>query len=153
VFAWRRLRQTFAGRWTRQAVVEFHTAEKYLLLAHGTVAYRELGRLVAAISGLPRKEFAAAYQDACMAAMCMLATPAKHTNVLQHMAGFFKDRLESTDRSELADLIHDYRNGLVPLIMPLTLIRHHVRRLGVDYLQGQRYLQPHPKELMLRNHV
>jgi uncharacterized protein YbgA (DUF1722 family) len=73
--------------------------------------------------------------------------------VLQHLAGFLKRRLEAGERAEIADVIHDYRLGLVPLIVPLTLIKHHVRRLGVAYLADQVYLSPHPKELMLRNHV
>jgi len=81
------------------------------------------------------------------------ATRARHTNVLQHLAGFFKRRLEGAERTEIADIIQDYRRGLVPLVVPLTMITHHVRRLGIAYLADQVYLSPHPKELMLRNHV
>ena len=82
-----------------------------------------------------------------------MATARQHTNVLQHMAGYFKDRLDRPSKSELANAIADYRRGLVPLIVPLTLVRHYVRVLDVLYLAGQLYLDPHPKELMLRNHV
>ena len=82
-----------------------------------------------------------------------MATTGKNVNVLQHMAGYFKKQLEAPSRQELAGLIEEYGNGLVPLVVPLTLIRHHARRLEVDYLQGQTYLEPHPRELMLRNHV
>ena len=81
------------------------------------------------------------------------ATPRKHTNVLQHVLGAFRRTLDADARAELAALIEDYRRGGVPLLVPLTLIRHHVRRIGVPYLEGQSYLEPHPKELMLRNHV
>ena len=76
-----------------------------------------------------------------------------HTNVLQHMAGYVSDDIDSGDRAELTQAIHDYRKGLLPLIVPLTLIRHHARRLEQPYLLEQAYLNPHPYELMLLNHV
>jgi uncharacterized protein YbgA (DUF1722 family) len=88
-----------------------------------------------------------------MDAMRALATTRKHTNVLQHAAGFFKKSLDAPGRAELAQVIEDYRRGLVPLVVPITLLRHHTRRTGASYLGGQTYLEPHPKELMLRNHV
>ena len=88
-----------------------------------------------------------------MDALAKMATARKHTNVLQHMAGYFKDLLEADDKQELLGSVEDYRLGLVPLVVPLTLIKHHVRRHKVEYLAGQVYLDPHPKELMLRNHV
>jgi uncharacterized protein YbgA (DUF1722 family) len=88
-----------------------------------------------------------------MEALSQLASRGRNANVLQHAAGHMKKKLDSTSRGELAELIHDYREGLVPLVVPLTLIGHHVRHLGVDYLNGQVFLEPHPKELMLRNHV
>jgi uncharacterized protein YbgA (DUF1722 family) len=88
-----------------------------------------------------------------MHALAQMATPRRHTDALQHMAGYFKDRLDPASKRELAETITDYRRGLVPLVVPLTLIRHHVRTLDVAYLAGQTYLEPHPKELMLRNHV
>ena len=88
-----------------------------------------------------------------MKGLAVIATPRRHTNVLQHMQGYFKDRLDRASKAELAAAIEDYRRELVPLIVPITLIRHHVRVHNVDYLAGQLYLDPHPKELMLRNHV
>jgi uncharacterized protein YbgA (DUF1722 family) len=73
--------------------------------------------------------------------------------VLQHVLGYFRRLLDERDRRELAALVDDYGRGLLPLIVPITLIRHHVDRLGIEYLAGQVYLEPHPKELMLRNRV
>ena len=93
------------------------------------------------------------YESAFMTALARLATPARHTNALQHMAGYFSDHLDTAARAELTSLIDDYRRGLVPLIVPITLIRHYVRLHSISYLEGQVYLEPHPKELMLRNHV
>jgi uncharacterized protein YbgA (DUF1722 family) len=81
------------------------------------------------------------------------ATRGRHTNVLQHMEGYFRDVLPAPERKELEEVVSDYARGLVPLVVPLTLFRHHVRKHGVEYLAGQVYLDPDPKELMLRNHV
>jgi uncharacterized protein YbgA (DUF1722 family) len=153
VFAYRRLRSLFVARWTMGDVVRFHTAHKLLLLAHAPEAYRQLGRLVASARRMPKQDLEWRYIDGFMGGLAQLATRRRHTNVLQHMAGYFKARLDAASKRELADTIADYRRGLVPLVVPLTLLRHYVRRFDVAYLAGQTYLQPHPKELMLRNHV
>jgi uncharacterized protein YbgA (DUF1722 family)/uncharacterized protein YbbK (DUF523 family) len=153
VFAYRRLGELFRGRWTRGQVVAFHTAHKLQLMAHSTVAYRELGRLVAASKQMAGAEFRRKYEDGFMAALAHLASRGRNANVLHHAAGHLKKRLDSAARTELAKLIDDYRRGLVPLVVPITLVGHHVRRHAIDYLSGQVFLEPHPKELMLRNHV
>ena len=153
VFAYWRLRGLFAGRWSVGALVAFHTAHKLLVLAHAPEAYRRLGRLVAKASEIPRGELRRLYTTEFMQALAHLATPRRHTNVLQHMAGYFKTQLDAASTRELGAVIDDYRLGLVPLIVPVTLIRHYVRLHDVRYLAGQIYLDPHPKELMLRNHV
>jgi uncharacterized protein YbgA (DUF1722 family)/uncharacterized protein YbbK (DUF523 family) len=153
VFAYRRLRNLWSGRWTVRGLVEFHTAHKLTLLAHSPEAYEALGRLVAGATALPRAEVQARYEAGFMRGMATLATMRKHVNVLQHMLGYFRKALDEESRAELAQSIADYQKGLLPLIVPITLFRHHVRRCGVSYLAGQTYLEPHPKELMLRNHV
>jgi uncharacterized protein YbgA (DUF1722 family)/uncharacterized protein YbbK (DUF523 family) len=153
VFAYQRLSHLFRGRWTRGQVVAFHTAHKLQLMAHSTVAYRELGRLVATLKQTPRAVFRKQYESGFMEALSQLASRGRNANVLQHAAGHMKKMLNSASRGELAELIHDYRKGLVPLVVPLTLVGHHVRCQDVDYLKGQVFLEPHPKELMLRNHV
>ncbi len=153
VFAYRRLRALLGARWTVGDLVRFHTAEKLLLLAHEPKAYQALGRLVARAKQLPRAELAAAYGEGFMRALRVPSTRGKVSNVLQHMAGYFKDRLVADEKAELQETIADHRLGLVPLVVPLTLLRHHVRKLGAPYLEGQTFLEPHPKELMLRNHV
>jgi uncharacterized protein YbgA (DUF1722 family)/uncharacterized protein YbbK (DUF523 family) len=153
VFAYRRLRDLFSGRWTTGALVRFHTAHKLVLLAHSPKAYAELGRLVAGASSLPRDEVRGRYESELMDALRVVATPKRHVNVLHHMLGYFKDTLDAGSRGELVASIEDYGRGLVPLIVPITLVRHHVRVLKAAYLAGQVYLEPHPKELMLRNHV
>ena len=153
VFAMARWRAFLSRRPGGGDLVAFHTAQKLAVLAHSPRHYASLGRLVAGAGGARLATRLADYGTLLMQALSVRTTRARQTNVLQHIAGFFKRGLEHDARAELADCIHDYRGGLVPLVVPLTLIKHHVRRLGVAYLANQTYLSPHPKELMLRNHV
>ena len=152
VFAYRRLRDLRSGPVRAGDLMRFHTCHKLLLLAHAPTAYARLGRLVAGTRGRVSQRVLDEYAEAFMAALSVLCSRGRHANVLQHMAGYF-DGLNAESRSELASTIADYQRGLVPLVVPLTLIGHHARRHGVQYLLDQIYLQPHPKELMLRNHV
>jgi uncharacterized protein YbgA (DUF1722 family)/uncharacterized protein YbbK (DUF523 family) len=153
IFAYRRVTDLFASHWSLGGLVAFHSREKLLLLAHEPAGYQELGRLVARAKGRPRAELLMAYRSRFLAALARLATPRRHVNVLQHMMGYLREQLDADGRRELAGAIEDFDRGLVPLVVPLTLLKHHVRRFGIAYLAIQTYLDPHPKELMLRNHV
>jgi len=153
VFAFRRLQDLFESRWAVGDLVRFHSAHKLVLLAHSPRAYTELGRLVAGAKAVDRAALRARYTAGFMDALMVLATPKRHTNVLQHIAGYFKKTLDADSRDELLGAIEDYRVGLVPLIVPVTLLRHHTRAHHVHYLATQVYLAPDPKELRLRNHV
>lgn len=153
VFAYRRWRDAVAAGLTVGRLVAFHAAHKYQVLAHDPTRYRALGRLVAGAKALPRAQLVARYGEAFMAALAVRATPGKHANVLQHLAGFVTDALDAGDRAELARTVEDYRDGLVPLVVPLTLLRHHLRRHPSPWAEGQTYLEPHPRELALRNHA
>lgn len=153
VFAYHSLSSLWANRWRIGDLVRFHAAYKLVLLAHSPTGYRELGRLVTDAKSIPRNELRGRYEADFMAAFKRIATPRKNTNVLQHIVGSFKKELDADSRHELLAHIEDYRRGLVPLVVPLTLIRHYVRILHVSYLEDQVYLNPHPKELALRNHV
>ncbi len=153
VFAYRRLRALFGAEWAAGDLVRFHTREKLLLMAHSPAHYQQLGRLVAQPHERPREALAGEYQALFMQALALQASVGRHVNVLQHMVGFVRDALDEGDRAEVHRTIAEYQAGLVPLVVPLVLLRHHVRRQAVEYLLGQSYLEPHPKELMLRNHV
>jgi uncharacterized protein YbgA (DUF1722 family)/uncharacterized protein YbbK (DUF523 family) len=150
VFAYRRLCSLFEGRWTVGDVVRFHTAHKLALMAHSPVLYRELGQLVSAAKARPRSEFAADYQSRFMRALAIVPTPGRQANVLQHMLGYVSKDIDADARRELLAAIEDHRRGQAPLIVPMTLMRHHARRLKVDYLLGQTWLEPHPRELTWR---
>jgi len=153
VFAYRRLRSLLEGRPSRGRLVAFHTAHKLQLLSHSETHYRSLGRLVAEAKRIPEATLRERYEAGFMAALARPATPRRHVNVLQHALGHLRGRAEPAVSKELHELVQDYGRGLVPLVVPLTMLRHYVKRLEISYLADQVYLDPHPKELMLRNHV
>jgi uncharacterized protein YbgA (DUF1722 family)/uncharacterized protein YbbK (DUF523 family) len=153
VFAYQRLRALFSGRWTIHSLVVFHSRHKLQLLSHSRQGYAELGRLVAGAVKHPRRDLNETYQRLFMATLARLATPGRHSDVMLHAIGHLKRLMQPGDRDELLIAIEDHRRGIVPLIVPITLLRHHVRRHDVGYLKDQTYLEPHPRELALRNHV
>ena len=164
-----RLRENFItrifarGRWlalteaglSMHALTSFHAAHKYLLMSRDPAGARELGRLLGMAGDRSDDvaQIAAAYEAGFAETLSRMPSRGRHMNVLQHLAGYVSDDLDAGDRAELSDSIRGYRAGLVPLIVPLTLLRHYVRKLEVEYLADQVYLEPHPHELMLLNHV
>jgi uncharacterized protein YbgA (DUF1722 family)/uncharacterized protein YbbK (DUF523 family) len=153
VFAYHRLQRLWSDRWKIGHLVAFHADHKFLLLAHSPKIFQELGRLIAAAKDVPRNELQARYESQFMTALAKVATPARNANVLGRILGFFRKELDRACRTELLGLIEDYRRGIVPLVVPLTLVAHYVRILSIDYLRNQVFLNPHPRELALRNHV
>ncbi len=153
VFALARWREELSGNESRGRLVEFHTKHKLLILAHSTEHYRKMGRLVAGAKQAPLKELFEEYQRLLMESLKLRATPKKNANVLMHMAGYFKDQLSAGEKAELLEIIDHYRKELVPLVVPITLVNHYVRKYNQPYLREQYYLNPHPIELQLRNHV
>ncbi len=134
---------------TKAHLLNFHTSLKLLLLAHNQQVYRDLGRRVAQQQEM-NQEFLTNYIEQVMQALAEPATRANHTNVLQHIQGYFKAALNEDQRAELTEAILAYRQGIEPLLVPLTLLRHYLREFPNDYLAGQRYLNPYPKDLKLR---
>ena len=151
VFAYRRLRDRFVGRWSRRAAIEFHAAHELQIMAHCPQSYARMGRLLARVASLAPCDFRERYGAAFMGALQRRATPGRHANALQHMAGHLRDHLDAASRRELADLIRGYRAKRLPRVAPLALLRHHARHFQVEYLLGQAYLDPHPAELMHRS--
>jgi len=142
VFSYKRWLDVVEAGITRAAVMRFHAIHKFLLMAHSQMGTRSLGNLAAR-----SQEYFSTFCEV------MRRTPSRrsHTNVLQHLVGYFSERLDSGDRTELTSLIENYRLGRIPLVVPVVLIRHYVRKFEITYLNDQVYLQPHPDELMLLN--
>ena len=124
-----------------------------MILAHSPKHYQLMGRLVAGQKSMFVPEMRAKYQELLLEAMSLKATPKKHANVLQHMMGYFKKQLSADEKREMVDIIEKYQKGYVPLVVPVSLIGHYVRKYNEPYLKAQTYLNPHPAELKLRNHV
>jgi len=153
IFAYNRLQKLYAQRFDRNEFIKFHTVHKYLMLSHSPKHYKILGQMVAGINNYKPDEFRSNYLSVFMEGLKIKATTKKHTNVLQHILGFMKNQLTKYDKSSIIKSIDDYHNGLVPLIVPITLIKNYIYKYDIDYIKDQIYLSPHPKEMMLRNHV
>lgn len=153
VFALRRWRESRKEKGGEEALIDFHTSHKFLILAHSPRHYQLMGKLVANQRSMPREELLDKYQVLLLESLALKGTPQKHVNVLQHMLGYFKKQLTADEKTELLEIIGDYQRGYIPLIVPVSLLRHYVRKYEQSYLQRQVYLNPHPVELKLRNHV
>ncbi|MFD2166865.1 YbgA family protein [Thalassotalea euphylliae] len=149
VYAYRKWQLLEASGLSKHKLTTFHSQFKYTVMSHDLIAYKELGQLLAR-ADLPLEEMAEQYIHGLMAALTIKATRKKHANTLQHIQGYFAKELNSDEKQELCEQIEEYRKGLVPLFVPLTLIRHHLRRFPKDYLKKQFYLAPYPAELKLR---
>ena len=153
IFSLKRWRELLSKKESRGNVVDFHTKHKLLILSHSPKHYQAMGKLVAETKAIPLKKLYKQYQSLLMESLLLKTTPKKNANVLMHMMGYFKEQLSSDEKQELLEVIDHFRNGYVPLIVPVTLINHYVRKYDQPYLKQQVYLNPHPLELRLRNHV
>jgi uncharacterized protein YbgA (DUF1722 family)/uncharacterized protein YbbK (DUF523 family) len=153
VFAYARWQALTAGEVTGAALVDFHSRHKYQLLAHNQAAYRRLGPLVARAGRRPAKALLDEYGGEFMAALARHACVGNHVNVLQHLAGYLKDALGPGDKAELQAAIDAYQGRRGPLLVPITLLRHHLRRNPQPWAARQTYLHPDPREQVLRYHA
>ncbi|MGO9571188.1 MAG: YbgA family protein [Desulfomonilaceae bacterium] len=153
IFVLKRWRESLSPKPTRRGFVEFHTSHKLLLMAHSPIHMRLMGKLVASLKDYTVDNFRLQYQNLLMEALRLKTTRRKHTDVLMHCMGFLKKLLSSDEKKELLEIIEQYRQGHLPLIVPVTLLNHYVRKYDPPYLREQYYLKPHPIELQLRNHA
>lgn len=153
VFAYTAWQKLCENGLTRHAVIGFHSRYKYQLMAHNPRQYSALGQRLAKIGEQPLEDFAPDYFRDFMQALGACATRGTHSNVLQHLAGYLKHDLPTTEKAEMQRLIDQYREGVIPLVVPLTLLKHHFRRHPHPYIDAQAYLQPHPEDLSLRNAI
>ncbi|MDQ7784390.1 MAG: DUF523 and DUF1722 domain-containing protein [Desulfomonilaceae bacterium] len=153
LFVLKRWRETLDPKPTRRTFVEFHTRHKLLIMSHSPNHMRLMGKMIAQIKNHPIDDFRIRYQGLLMDALRLKTTRRKNTDVLFHVMGFFKKRITSDEKQELVETIENYRNGFIPLIVPITLLSHYVRKYEQPYLAEQFFLNPHPLELQLRNHA
>ena len=153
IFVLKRWRAFLKEDKTRGGLVKFHTQHKLLIMSHSVQHYRTMGKLVAHGKEKSLKALFSEYQQQLMAGLKLKTTIKKNVNVLQHLMGYFKKDLTGDEKQELLEIFDNYRKGHIPLIVPITLIGHYVRKYHQPYLKQQYYLHPHPVELQLRNHV
>jgi uncharacterized protein YbgA (DUF1722 family)/uncharacterized protein YbbK (DUF523 family) len=150
VFCLHDLYKSMDGEPTAGKIIAFHSRYKYTLMSHSTVGYKNLGKLVAKVAEYDINEFFAIYRTQLMQTMAIRASRKNNTNVLMHLQGYFKKELQSPQKVELAQIIQDYNQGLLPLLSPITLIKHHLGIHSNEYLAKQSFLNPYPQELRLR---
>jgi len=153
IFTMKRWRDNLAKKLGMGKLVEFHTHNKLLIMSHSPKNYRLMGKLVADGKKTPLRDLYDHYQQLLVEALKLKTTIKKNLNVLQHLMGYFKKQLTADEKRELLEIFDQYRRGYVPLIVPITLINHYVRKYDQPYLNQQTYLNPHPLELKLRTHV
>lgn len=153
IFVLKRWRESLSPKPARRRFVEFHTKHKLLVMSHSPNHMRLMGKLVAEVKNYSIDDFRSQYQKLLMESLRLKTTRRKHTDVLMHCMGFFKKVLSSDEKRELLEIIEQYREGHLPLIVPITLLNHYVRKYDPPYLSDQYYLKPHPIELQLRNHA
>jgi uncharacterized protein YbgA (DUF1722 family)/uncharacterized protein YbbK (DUF523 family) len=153
IFVLKRFREMIRPGRELNQLIDFHSRHKMLIMAHSTKHLTLMGKLAAGAQGEDPGRVFEQYEKLLMEALKLKATVKKNTNVLQHMTGYFKKQLSSFEKKELIEVIAHYHGEDIPLVVPVTLIRHYVNKYGQEYLKGQYYLSPHPLELRLRNHV
>ncbi|MBW1679899.1 MAG: DUF523 and DUF1722 domain-containing protein [Deltaproteobacteria bacterium] len=153
LFTMKNWRDLLGGRKSRGMLADFHDRHKLLLMAHGPGHCREMERLLASDKRISPRSLYARYQVLLLDTLRRRATPPRHVNVLRHAVGCLRKTLTPEERRELLESIEDYRRDRIPLIVPVTLVNHYVRKYGDSRLAAQVYLRPHPLALHLRNHA
>lgn len=155
VFAFSEWKKFNQANITAAGLIQFHSRYKYLVMAHNPEKYREIGRLLANLKGVDLQDIAHQYISLLMTALAKPASRKLHSNTLSHLQGYLKRLITSQDKQELSECIDHYRQGVVPLVVPMTLLKHHFNHhhKSLGYVQGQAYLDPHPYQLGLRNSI
>jgi uncharacterized protein YbgA (DUF1722 family)/uncharacterized protein YbbK (DUF523 family) len=153
IFTLKRWREAMACGRSMKNLVDFHTRHKLLVLSHSPAYAKRMGKLVAEGKQTPIGEVCTQYEGLLIETLRLKTTVKKNMNVLEHILGYFKEQLSADEKQEMLEIFDRYRREFVPLIVPVTLLNHYVRKFGQPYLKQQVYLNPHPIALKLRNHV
>ena len=153
VFVLRRWHQMVADGLTLAKLIDFHARHKLIIMSHDQIYYQKLGRLIASTSKQDLEEKASEYLLELMAGLKIRATRKNHVNTLQHIQGYLKNYLDKEDKQEMIQTIENYRTGMIPLIVPITLLNHFFRKHPNDYIENSWYMRPYPAELSLQNTI
>lgn len=153
IFTYDRWRNMESSGRSAGKLIEFHARHRLLILSHSRKTLKELGSLTARAGKVPAGELYGIYIEMLMKGLKLQATVKKNAEVLMQIMAYFKKVLSGDEKNELFEIIERYRKGFIPLVVPVTLLNHYVRKYSPEYLMNQYYLDPHPDELMLRNHA
>jgi uncharacterized protein YbgA (DUF1722 family)/uncharacterized protein YbbK (DUF523 family) len=153
VYVYHRWQKLVAGGLTPGRLIAFHSDHKYMVMAHSQAAYERMGRLLSNLKGRDLQALGDAYVAELMTALKRRVSRKRHVNVLQHIMGYLRRTLTADEKAEMSEAIEAYRREEVPLVVPVTLIRHHFRRVPDPYIGRQLYLNPYPEPLGLRNQI
>jgi uncharacterized protein YbgA (DUF1722 family)/uncharacterized protein YbbK (DUF523 family) len=153
IFALQRYRGAIGADRSLATLMRFHERHKYLIQSHSPSLGRRMGALLGAAKRRNLDSVCEEYEGLLLTALKSLATPGKHANILLHMLGYLKEHLTADEKQEMLLLIDQMRGSIIPLVVPVTMLSHYVRKYRIEYLFGQYYLDPHPIELKLRNHA
>ena len=153
IYVYQRWQHLLADGISAAKLIDFHSAHKYMLMAHSQAAYQRLGKLLSNLSGNRPQAITDEYAEELMTALQRRVNRQRHVNVLQHIMGYLKKRIDSEDKAELSAGIEAYRRGETPLVVPITLFRHYFRVHHDEYMARQLYLSPYPDSLRLRNEI
>ena len=153
IFIHRSWRRVTDENKTAHGIIDFHTHHKYSLFSHSEPIYRGMGKMIAQAGVLTPNELFSDYEDQLMMCLKKPASHNTHTNVMTHIFGYFKKDLDNDEKSEMLEILENYREGNIPRIVPITLLKHYTRKYTKTYLEDQSYLNPHPLKLKLLNHV
>lgn len=153
IYIYARWRSMSQAQITLRQLQNFHAQHKYIFMSHNQQKAKDLGVLLADTNVSDINVLAEHYLNEMMSLLKIIATKKNHVNTLHHIQGYLKKHLDAADKEELDNMISDYRNGLLPLIVPITLLRHHFRKFPNAYITESFYMKPHPGELMLLNKI
>jgi uncharacterized protein YbgA (DUF1722 family)/uncharacterized protein YbbK (DUF523 family) len=153
IFTLKHWRESLACGRSMKNLVDFHTRHKLLVLSHSPAHAKRMGKLVAEGKQTPIGEVCTQYEGLLIETLRLKTTVKKNMNVLEHILGYFKEQLSADEKQEMLEIFDRYRREFVPLIVPVTLLNHYVRKFDQPYLKQQVYLNPHPIALKLRNHA
>jgi uncharacterized protein YbgA (DUF1722 family)/uncharacterized protein YbbK (DUF523 family) len=153
VFIYARWKKLTQENFSWKLLTEFHANHKYIYMSHNQKMAKELGKWLADNNQSPVSDLFENYLKKMMELLKVKASRKDHVNTLKHIQGYLKANIDRVDKQELNEVIEQYRQGLLPLIVPITLLRHHFRKFPHPYIENSYYMRPHPSELMLLNNL
>ena len=151
VYAYSEWQQEVSINLSAKKLIDFHSRHKLKLFAHNEQAANKLGLLLANLKGKNLSEIADQYIRVFMQAIKKPITRKCHANILVKLQRFLKNHISAPEKNELNALLSHYRTGVVPLIVPMSLLRFLMRKY--EQLDALSMSHIYPMELGLENRI